>query len=91
MGWDFPWYRTLDGFSADFGVAEWHGTNVFLRDGDGIYRTYFLNERGDEFGTLLVVPRPRPVRPPGGVGGLAGGLAADAALRLVELPRPLRG
>lgn len=29
-------------------VAEWHGTNVFLRDGDEVYRTYFIDARGDE-------------------------------------------
>jgi predicted dithiol-disulfide oxidoreductase (DUF899 family) len=33
---------------ADFGVDEWHGTNAFLRDGDRIFRTYFVNNRGDE-------------------------------------------
>ena len=33
---------------ADFGVDEWHGTNVFYRDGERIFRTYFLNNRGDE-------------------------------------------
>lgn len=49
MGWDhIPWYTITDSFDADFGVDEWHGTNVFIRDGDGIYRTYFLNNRGDE-------------------------------------------
>jgi predicted dithiol-disulfide oxidoreductase (DUF899 family) len=29
-------------------VNEWHGTNVFYRDGDRIFRTYFVNNRGDE-------------------------------------------
>jgi len=29
-------------------VGEWHGTNVFLRDGDRIFRTYFVHDRGDE-------------------------------------------
>ena len=49
MGWDFPWYTTVDDFSADHGVEEWHGTNVFLRgDDDRVYRTYFVNNRGDE-------------------------------------------
>ena len=27
---------------------EWHGTNAFLRDGDRIFRTYFVDSRGDE-------------------------------------------
>jgi predicted dithiol-disulfide oxidoreductase (DUF899 family) len=48
MGWEIPWYTITDGFDADFGVDEWHGTNVFYRDGDTIYRTYFVNNRGDE-------------------------------------------
>jgi predicted dithiol-disulfide oxidoreductase (DUF899 family) len=48
MGWDIPWYTLTDGFDADFGVDEWHGTNAFIRDGDRVYRTYFLNGRGDE-------------------------------------------
>ncbi|BBU33227.1 hypothetical protein BTHE68_69610 (plasmid) [Burkholderia sp. THE68] len=48
MGWDIPWFTLTDGFDADFGVDEWHGTNVFFRDGDRVFRTYFLNNRGDE-------------------------------------------
>ena len=49
MGWELiPWYTLTDDFDADFGVDEWHGTNAFLRDGDQIFRTYFVNSRGDE-------------------------------------------
>jgi predicted dithiol-disulfide oxidoreductase (DUF899 family) len=48
MGWKMPWYTLTDGFDADFGVEEWHGTNAFIRDGDTVYRTYFVNNRGDE-------------------------------------------
>ena len=49
MGWDFiPWYTLTDSFDADFEVGEWHGTNAFIRDGDRVFRTYFLNGRGDE-------------------------------------------
>lgn len=48
MGWTMPWFTLTDSFDADFGVDEWHGTNVFFRDGDRIFRTYFLNNRGDE-------------------------------------------
>ena len=48
MGWDIPWYTITDGFDADFGVDEWHGHNVFVREGDQIFRTYFINSRGDE-------------------------------------------
>ena len=48
MGWDIPWYTLTDDFDADFGVDEWHGTNAFFRDGDRVFRTYFVNNRGDE-------------------------------------------
>jgi predicted dithiol-disulfide oxidoreductase (DUF899 family) len=48
MGWVIPWYTMTDEFDADFGVDEWHGTNAFFRDGDQVFRTYFLNNRGDE-------------------------------------------
>lgn len=44
MGWTIPWFTlVLDDFSRDFGVEEWFGINVFLRDADAVYRTYFLN------------------------------------------------
>src|SRR5882757_5918467 len=42
MGWTMPWVTVTDSFDADFGVDEWHGTNVFFRDGDRIFRTYFV-------------------------------------------------
>ena len=43
-----PWYTLTDDFDADFGVGEWHGTNAFIRDGDEVFRTYFVDTRGDE-------------------------------------------
>jgi predicted dithiol-disulfide oxidoreductase (DUF899 family) len=49
MGWEeIPWYTLTDDFDEDFGVDEWHGTNAFYRDGDRIFRTYFIDSRGDE-------------------------------------------
>ena len=48
MGWHMPWYTFSDDFDVDFGVDQWHGTNAFIRDGDRVYRTYFINNRGDE-------------------------------------------
>jgi len=48
MGWEMPWYTITDSFDIDFGVNEWHGHNAFIRDGERIYRTYFINSRGDE-------------------------------------------
>jgi predicted dithiol-disulfide oxidoreductase (DUF899 family) len=52
MGWEHPWYTIVPGpqgvFDVDFGVDQWHGTNAFIRDGDRIFRTYFIDSRGDE-------------------------------------------
>ena len=48
MGWTMPWYTITDSFDADFDVREWHGTNAFIRRGEEIFRTYFINNRGDE-------------------------------------------
>jgi predicted dithiol-disulfide oxidoreductase (DUF899 family) len=48
MGWKMPWYTITDSFDSDFGVHEYHGHNAFIRDGDKVFRTYFINERGDE-------------------------------------------
>jgi predicted dithiol-disulfide oxidoreductase (DUF899 family) len=50
MGWDhIPWYTMTNGFDEDFGVDQWHGTNVFIRDDDDqVFRTYFIDARGDE-------------------------------------------
>lgn len=48
MDWKMPWYTIADSFDKDFDVDEWHGTNAFIREGDRIFRTYFINGRGDE-------------------------------------------
>jgi predicted dithiol-disulfide oxidoreductase (DUF899 family) len=48
MGWEIPWYSTTDDFSKDFDVPEYFGLNVFLRDKDQIFRTYFTTGRGVE-------------------------------------------
>jgi predicted dithiol-disulfide oxidoreductase (DUF899 family) len=49
LGWDLiPWYTIAGDFDTDFGVRDWHGTNAFVRDGDRIFRTYFIDSRGDE-------------------------------------------
>ena len=53
MGWERPWYSS-DGsdFNRDMGVTidqgESPGLSVFLRDGDDVYRTYFVTARGLE-------------------------------------------
>jgi predicted dithiol-disulfide oxidoreductase (DUF899 family) len=48
MDWKMPWYTLTDDFDIDFGVDQWHGHNAFIRDGDKVFRTYFINTRGDE-------------------------------------------
>jgi predicted dithiol-disulfide oxidoreductase (DUF899 family) len=48
MEWEMPWYTIIDSFDIDFGVDQWHGHNAFIREGDKIFRTYFINNRGDE-------------------------------------------
>jgi predicted dithiol-disulfide oxidoreductase (DUF899 family) len=49
MGWEIPWFTLTDSFDADFDVDEWHGTNVFFKDDeDSVFRTYFVDSRGDE-------------------------------------------
>ena len=48
MGWAMPWYTMTDQFDADHGVDEWHGTNAFILEGGKVFRTYFVNNRGDE-------------------------------------------
>jgi predicted dithiol-disulfide oxidoreductase (DUF899 family) len=48
MGWEMPWYTITDDFDADFGVDEWHGHNAFIREGERVFRTYFIDSRGDE-------------------------------------------
>jgi predicted dithiol-disulfide oxidoreductase (DUF899 family) len=53
MEWEIPWVTITDSFDADFGVDEWHGHNAFIRDGERVFRTYFINGRGDEaMGTI---------------------------------------
>jgi predicted dithiol-disulfide oxidoreductase (DUF899 family) len=61
MGWDVPWYTTLDDFSADFDVPEYWGVNVFLREGEQIYRSHFASGRAAEdlssvWGLLDITP-----------------------------------
>ncbi len=46
MDWKMPWYTITDSFDADFGVDQWHGHNVFTRDGEHVFRTLFIDWRG---------------------------------------------
>jgi Bacterial protein of unknown function (DUF899) len=79
------WYTITESFDADFSVDEWRGHNVFFRDGDKVFRTYFINNWGD--GDDMELPRPHTSWPPGDLGGFALGLPADPAVQMVELAR----
>jgi predicted dithiol-disulfide oxidoreductase (DUF899 family) len=48
MGWEIPWYSITDSFDVDFGVDQWHGHNAFIQQDGRVFRTYFINGRGDE-------------------------------------------
>ncbi|MFI6512175.1 DUF899 domain-containing protein [Streptosporangium sp. NPDC050855] len=49
MGWTIPWFSSLGtGFNEDMGAGDGFALNVFLRDGDEVYRTYFTTGRGVE-------------------------------------------
>jgi predicted dithiol-disulfide oxidoreductase (DUF899 family) len=48
-GWEhIPWFTITDDWDKDFDVDQWHGTNAFLRHDGRTYRTYFVDNRGDE-------------------------------------------
>ena len=91
MGWEMPWFTITDSFDADFGVDEWHGHNAFIRDGDRIFRTYFINSRGDEamgnvwsYLDMTALGRQEEWE------DSPEGYSADPALQMVELARQLR-
>jgi predicted dithiol-disulfide oxidoreductase (DUF899 family) len=49
MGWAVPWVSSLGSdFNDDMDAGDGFALNVFLRDGDTVYRTYFTTGRGVE-------------------------------------------
>ncbi|PPK68837.1 DUF899 domain-containing protein [Actinokineospora auranticolor] len=49
MGWQIPWYSAQGNtFHDDFDAGTGFALNVFLRNGNDIYRTYFTTSRGVE-------------------------------------------
>ena len=48
MGWERPWYTLTDDFDDGLRRRRVARHNAFIRDGDQIFRTYFVNSRGDE-------------------------------------------
>lgn len=54
MGWTHPWYSSHGtDFNRDFDATresgEMFGINVFIRDGEKIYRSYCTTQRGAEY------------------------------------------
>lgn len=43
-----PWYEATDSFNEDHDVVGGFGLNVFLREGDEVFLTYFTSGRGVE-------------------------------------------
>jgi predicted dithiol-disulfide oxidoreductase (DUF899 family) len=88
MSWQhIPWYTITDDFDKDFGVDEWHGTNAFIRDGDRVFRTYFIDNRGDEQMGNIWNYLDITARTSGKVGGFTKRLSANPAVRVVDLAR----
>ena len=87
MGWKMPRYTITDSFDADFGVDEFHGHNVFFREGDKFFRTYFVNaaatRRWGASGATWT-SRYLAVRR---AGRTRRGLPPDSAIQVVQLPR----
>ena len=78
MGWEMPCYSVPE-TSVDALLAGRHfGMNVcYLRDGDRVFETYWTTGRGNEtMGSSYAMLDHDRLRPPGALGGLAGGLAA---------------
>ena len=67
-------------------------TTCSSMDGDKVFRTYFINSRGDEamgsiWSYLDITPASCPT---GDLGGFARGLSSNPAVQMVELARQLR-
>ena len=54
MGWSVPWYSSADSdLYRDLGVGGGFALDVFLRDGEDVYRTYMIDGRGvEKFGSV---------------------------------------
>ncbi len=49
MGWTVPWFSSFAGnFNDDVGVSTGFGLSVFLREGERVFRTYFMDGRAVE-------------------------------------------
>ena len=97
MDWSVPWFSSSDNdFNVDFGLTtdagETFGLSVFLRDRKRVFRTYFTaRARRRGAGQHLDLPGSDAVRPAGGLGGFAQGLAPILAVCVVAPPRRIQG
>ena len=96
VGNKMKWYSSSEssfGADVDAPPGAGFGVNVFLRDGDKVYRTWHTNGRGTEQLSHSFAPdRPAAVGTPGRVAGFARGLAAVAdVLELAGLTRYREG
>ncbi len=48
LKWFAPRHENSSFHLALLGRTWWHSHNVFFRDGERVFRTYFINSRGDE-------------------------------------------
>ena len=48
MGWEIPWYTSMDDFERRLRRGRVARNQWHLHDGDRIFRTYFVDTRGDE-------------------------------------------
>ena len=97
MGWTVPWFSSFDSdFNRDFGTTtddgESFALSVFLRDGDGVYRSYVTSSRGVDrlrldFNLLDLTPLGRQEE----WEDSPDGLAPDRGVHLVAQARRVRG
>ena len=95
MGWSIPWVSSADSdFNVDFGMTteegETFGLSVFLQNGDSVYRTYVISDRGVEALGSVWTFLDHPLGPPGGLGRFAQRQAANFAVHLVAPSRRVR-
>ena len=91
VGNKMDWYSSSEssfGADVDAPPGAGFGVNVFLRDGDKVYRTWHTNGRGTEQLSHAFAPhRSAAVRASGGVAGSARRLAAVAYVLAVARTR----
>jgi len=87
MGWEMPWYTHHEQLRQRLRASiEYHGHNVFFRDGDKMFRTLLRQLRGDEVMGTTWATHITPLRPSGNLED-SPEVTADRAVQVVELAR----